>query len=148
MKLPEYITAEEVKRVCKEIGLRDWSKITDPTVSEEEASTILDIVNTKGMDIPLKVFQKGLEVELEHGTRFEDANVTNNHPILTGKIVIAHLKETMDYYERIDVAEMEGDLLKAILSRNIEKIESKYKKLIEAQNLLNQSVADQLKKRF
>jgi Protein of unknown function (DUF5661) len=148
MKLPEYITADEVKRVCKEIGLRDWSKITDPIVSEKEASTILNIVNTKGMNIPLKTFQKGLEVELEHGTRFEDANVTNNHPLLTGKIVIAHLKETMDYYERIDVAEMEGDLLKAILSRNIEKIESKFKTLIEAQNFLNQSVADQLKKRI
>lgn len=146
MKLPEYITADEVKRVCNEIGLQDWSKITEPTVSEEEASTILKIVNTKGMNIPLNSFRRGLEVELEHGTRFEDANVTNNHPILTGKIVIAHLKETMDYYERIDVAEMEGDLLKAILSRNIEKIESKYKKLIEAQNLLNQSVADQLGK--
>ena len=147
MKLPEYITADEVKRVCNEIGLRDWSGITDPTVSEEEASTILDIVNVKRMDIPLDAFRKGLEVELEHGTRFEDANVTNNHPILTGKIVIAHLKETMDYYERIDVAEMEGDLLKAILSRNIEKIESKYKKLIEAQKSLNQSVADQLRTR-
>jgi len=59
--------------------------------------------------------------------------VTNNHPILTGKIVLAHLKETMDYYRRIDVAEMEGDLLKAVLSKNLEKIESKYKKLIEAQ---------------
>jgi hypothetical protein len=148
MNLPEYITADEVRRVCNEIGVRDWSKITDPAVLEEEASTILNIVNTKGMDIPLKTFQKGLEVELEHGTRFEDANITNNHPILTGKIVIAHLKETMDYYERIDVAEMEGDLLKAILTRNIEKIESKYKKLIEAQNYLNQSVADQLKKRI
>ena len=147
MKLPEYITADEVKRVCQEIGLRDWSKITDPTVSEQEASTILNIVNTKGMNIPIEAFRKGLEVELEHGTRFEDANVTNNHPILTGKIVIAHLKETMDYYERIDVAEMEGDLLKAILSRNIAKIESKFTKLIEAQNLLNQSVADQLRKR-
>jgi uncharacterized protein YicC (UPF0701 family) len=89
-----------------------------------------------------------LEVELEHGTRFDDANVTNNHPILTGKIVIAHLKETMDYYLRIDVAEMEGDLLKAILSRNVEKIESKYKELIEAQYALNQAVASQLKKRI
>jgi hypothetical protein len=147
MKFPEYITADEVKRVCSEIGLRDWSRITDPTISEEEASTILEIVNVKGMNIPLDAFRKGLEVELEHGTRFEDANVTNNHPILTGKIVIAHLKETMDYYERIDVAEMEGDLLKAVLSRNIEKIESKYKKLIEAQKLLNQSVADQLNTR-
>ena len=124
--------------------MRDWSEITDPSISGEEASTILNIVNTKGMNIPLETFRKGLEVELEHGTRFEDANVTNNHPILTGKIVIAHLKETMDYYERINVAEMEGDLLKAVMSRNIEKIESKYKKLIEAQNLLNQAIANQL----
>ncbi|MDH3566213.1 MAG: hypothetical protein OEM61_02530 [Desulfobacteraceae bacterium] len=148
MELPEYVTVDEVKRVCNEIGLRDWSEITEPTVSVEEASTILNIVNTQGMNIPLEAFRKGLEVELEHGTRFEDANVTNNHPILTGKIVIAHLKETMDYYERIDVAEMEGDLLKAVLSKNLEKIESKYKMLIEAQKLLNQSVADQLKKRI
>jgi len=147
MKLPDYITVDEVKRVCNEVGLRDWSRITDPIVSQEEAALILKIVNTKGMDIPLEAFQKGLEVELEHGTRFEDANVTNNHPILTGMIVLAHLKETMDYYERIDVAEIEGDLLKAILSRNMEKIESKYKKLIEAQNVLSQSVAGQLKKR-
>lgn len=146
MKLPEYVTVDEVKRVCDEIGLRDWSQITDPTVSVEEASTILKIVNTQAMNIPLEAFRKGLEVELEHGTRFEDANVTNNHPILTGKIVIAHLKETMDYYERIDVAEMEGDLLKAVLSGNLEKIESKYKMLIDAQKALSQSVADQLKK--
>lgn len=147
MKLPDYITKAEVKRVCDEIGLRDWSKMDDPSVSEQEASMILKIVNTQAMDIPLKVFQKGLEVELEHGTRFEDANVTNNHPVLTGKIVIAHLKETMDYYERLDVAEFEGDLLKAILSRNIEKVASKYALLVKAQNALSQSVDNQLKKR-
>ncbi len=145
MKLPEYVTIEEVKKVCKAIGLSDWSEKTNPIVSEEETFTILKIVNTKSMEIPLEDFRKGLEVELEHGTRFDDANVTNNHPILTGKIVIAHLKETMDYYQRIDVAELEGDLLAAILSRNIEKIESKYKKLIEAQNLLSKAVANQLK---
>jgi len=145
MKLPEYVTVEEVKRVCAEVGLRDWTEIQDPIISKEEASVILNIVNTEKMDIPLEDFSKGLEVELEHGTRFKDANVTNNHPILTGKIVIAHLKETMDYYQRIDVAELEGDLLKAILSKNIEKIESKFKKLIEAQKSLNQAVADQLK---
>ena len=144
MKLPDYVTAEEVKRVCAEIGLHDWSGTKDPTVSANEAETILKIVNTQGMEIPLEAFRKGLEVELEHGTRFEDANVTNNHPILTGKIVIAHLKETMDYYERIDVAEIEGDLLKAILSRNLEKIESKYKKLIAARILLDQAITDQL----
>ena len=57
MELPEYITIDEVKRVCNEIGLRDWSEITDPVVSEEEASTILDIVSTPGMDIPLDAFR-------------------------------------------------------------------------------------------
>jgi len=143
MRLPEYVSVEEVKRVCKDLGFRDWTALTDPTVSEEEASTILRIVNTKGMDIPLDDFQQGLEVELEHGTRYEDANVTNNHPILTGMIVLAHLKETMDYYKRIDVAEIEGDLLKAVLSKNVSKIESKYKKLIEAQKALNKAIADQ-----
>ena len=145
MNLPDYITVDEVKRVCKEIGLRDWSDIKDPNVSEQEASTILKMVNTQGMNIPLEAFRKGLEVELEHGTRFEDANVTNNHPILTGKIVIAHLKEMMDYYERLEVAEVEGDLLKAVLSKNMDKILSKYKMLIEAQKLLNKSVTEQLK---
>ena len=146
MQLKEYVTVEEVKKVCHELGLSDWSEKTEAVVSEKEAAKILGIVNTQSMEIPLEDFRIGLEVELEHGTRFEDANVTNNHPLLTGKIVIAHLKETMDYYRRIDVAEIEGDLLKAILSRNPEKIESKYKKLIEAQNSLNQAVATQLKK--
>jgi hypothetical protein len=145
MILPEYVTAKEVARVCAEIGLDDWSKRTEAVVSTQEASKILAIVNTEGMHIPLEGFRMGLEVELEHGTRFKDANITNNHPILTGKIVLAHLKETMDYYRRIDVAELEGDLLKAVLSGNVIKITSKYKKLIEAQKALNEAIADQLK---
>ncbi len=146
MKFQEYVTTDEVKRVCQELGLSDWSTMQSPNVSKQEASIILKTVNTKLMDISPEDFQKGLEVELEHGTRFEDANVTNNHPILTGKIVIAHLKEMKDYYRRIDVAEMEGDLLKAILAGSIEKIKSKYKGLIEAQISLNQAVIDQMKK--
>jgi predicted acyltransferase (DUF342 family) len=145
MKLPEYITAQEVGRVCAEIGMDDWSKRTDAAVSTKEAFRILEIVNTEGMAVPLEDFRMGLEVELEHGTRFKDANVTNNHPILTGKIVLAHLKETMDYYRRLDVAELEGDLLKAVLSGNVDKMTAKYKKLIEAQKALHAAVADQLK---
>ena len=145
MILPEYVTAQEVARVCVEIGIDDWSKRTESVISTQEASIILSIVNTEGMPIPLEGFRMGLEVELEHGTRFKDANITNNHPILTGKIVLAHLKETMDYYRRIDVAELEGDLLKAVLSGNVAKITSKYKKLLEAEKALNESVANQLK---
>jgi hypothetical protein len=145
MILPEYITEQEVARVCAEIGMDDWSRRTEAVVSAQEASKIVAIVNTDGMPIPLEDFRMGLEVELEHGTRFKDANITNNHPILTGKIVLAHLKETMDYYRRIDVAELEGDLLKAVLSGNVAKITSKYKKLLEAQKALIEAVADQLK---
>jgi hypothetical protein len=145
MKLTQYVSKDEVKRICKELGFRDWSAITEPTVSQKEASAILKIVNIKGMKIPLSDFWQGLEVELEHGTRYEDANVTNNHPILTGKIVLAHLKETLDYYKRIEVAEIEGDLLKAVISRNIKKIEEKYRKLVVAQGLLNRTISDQLK---
>ena len=145
MNLPEYISKDEVKRVCKELGLRDWSKLKEASVTEKEAREILQIVNTKGMDIPVEDFKQGLEVELEHGIRYDDANVTNNHPILTGKIVLAHLKETMDYYARLDIAELEGDLLKAIVSKDLSKIESKYKKLIQAQGLLSKKVSDQLR---
>jgi hypothetical protein len=145
MKIPQYVTVSEVKRVCRELGLRDWTKIKKPNVKVKEAGIILKIVNIKKMPIILEDFRMGLEVELEHGTMFDDANVTNNHPILTGMIVLAHMKETLDYYERLDVAEVEGDLLKAVLSRNLEKIKTKYKKLIKAQAVLNKVVSTQLK---
>jgi len=145
MKVPQYVTVKEVKRVCKELGLKDWTKMKEPKVNSKEAKVILDIVNVKKMNIALEDFRMGLEVELEHGTMFDDTNVTNNHPILTGMIVLAHMKETLDYYQRIDVAEIEGDLLKAVLSRNMDKVEEKYKKLIKAQAALNKVVASQLR---
>jgi len=126
------------------MGIRDWSAISKPEVSPEEAAVIMSIVNVKGMDIPLEEFRRGLEVELEHGTCFDDANVTNNHPILTGMIVLAHLKETMDYYKRIEVAEIEGDLLKALLARDMEKSQAKYRELMAARVALDKAIADRL----
>ena len=145
MKIPQYVTISEVKRVCQELGIRDWTKIKKPNVTVKEAGIILKIVNVKKMRIALEDFRMGLEVELEHGTMFDDVNVTNNHPILTGMIVLAHMKETLDYYERLDVAEIEGDLLKAVMSKNLDKIQTKYKKLIKAQASLNKVVSAQLK---
>jgi hypothetical protein len=92
INLPEYISKKEVKRIYQEIGLRDWTEIEKPEVTEKEASAILESVNEQKMNISLEDFKQGLEVELEHGTLYNDTNVTNNHPILTGKIVLAHLK--------------------------------------------------------
>ena len=145
MKLPEYVSKTEVKKVCKGLRLKDWSVRKDTSVTTEEAAVILKAANTGGMRVPVEEFRMGLEVELEHGTMYPDTNVTNNHPVLTGKIVLAHLKETMDYYERLDVTEMEGDLLKAVKARDLKKIEQKYKKLIGAQGILSGTVARQLK---
>ena len=137
MQLPDYIPVTEVQRVCRELGLRDWTQLSDPpTVSPEEATKILQAVNVADMKIPLEDFIMGLEVELEHGTRFKDANVTNNHPLLTGKIVLAHLKETMDYYRRLEVAELEGDLLKAMAAGNFAKAAKKYAALLQAREEL------------
>ena len=57
---------------------------------------------------------------------------TNNHPLLTGKIVLAHLKEMLDYYDRLNVAELEGDLLKALRAGNGEKMLTLYRRLLAA----------------
>jgi hypothetical protein len=144
MKLPQYITIEEVRRVCRELDIRDWSSLSNAKVSLEEAEKILAQVNVKAMPVSPEVFKQGLEVELEHGTRFQDANVTNNHPILTGMIVLAHLKESMEYYERLEVAEIEGDLLKAILAGDMDKIRHKYRLLLDAKSALVDAEGRQL----
>ncbi len=139
MELPEYITIEEVKRVCKELNIRDWTTLDQPEVEPEEAMEILAEVNVEKMTIDAEEFRKGLEVELEHGMRFKDANVTNNHPVLTGKIVLAHLKEMLDYYKRLEVAEIEGDLLKALVKQDAGKIQALYRKLVEAKHELSET---------
>jgi hypothetical protein len=145
MELPEYVTVDEVKRVCKKLNLRDWTALEKAEVLSEDAGVILAEVNTKGMQIDPEDFRQGLEVELEHGIRFEDANVTNNHPILTGKIVLAHLKESLDYYKRLEVAEIEGDLLKAVDVGDSAKVQRLYEKLIRAKLLLAQTESDILR---
>jgi len=132
MNIPEYVTVEEVKRVCKELKIRDWTELEAPVVSAEEAKIILAELDLDGMPVELEEFRKGLEVELEHGLTLKNANVTNNHPILTAKIVLAHFHEMLDYYMRLEVAELKGDIFKALKSGNKDKFEKYQKKLIEA----------------
>ena len=141
MKLPKYVSDEEVKEVCRKLGIRDWCRLREPKVTLREGKAILKALRIRGMKIDPEQFREGLEVELEHGTTLRDVNVTNNHPLLTGKIVIAHMKETLDYYRRLDVAELEGDLLKAFRRKDFKKAASVYKRLISARMSLSQSEA-------
>ncbi len=147
MKVPQYITAEEVQSVCKELKIRDWTKLKEAKVLPREAKTILALMNKSKMKIDLDDFRSGLEVELEHGCKFKDANVTNNHPILTGLIVMAHFKESLDYYKLLEVAELEGDLVKAVSAGNTAKIRKYYKNLAAARIALNQAELKRIGKR-
>jgi hypothetical protein len=144
MNLPEYITTDEVRRVCKELGLRDWTGLAEPAATTEEARIILRAVNTADMPIDPDEFRAGLDVELEHGTRFQDANVTNNHPVITGRIVLAHMKESLDYYKLLDVAEAEGDLCEAIATGNMDKAKKYFGKLARARVALSEAQSRRL----
>lgn len=130
--MADFISKDQVQRACQELGIRDWTQLTDTVVQLEEAKIIQATVGAEALQIPVETFQHGLEVELEHGSKFPDANVTNNHPVVTGKIVLAHLKEMLDYYARLEVAELEGDLLKASKKGDAEKLAQIYKKLVLA----------------
>jgi len=77
-------TTEEAKIIGEELGI-DWSKFD------------------------VEQFRMGMDVELEHGLRDPHTNVTNDDPLVTGKIALAHLNEFADYYTRLDKMEKEAD---------------------------------------
>jgi len=77
-------TAEMAKQIGEQLGI-DWSKFD------------------------VEQFRMGMDVELEHGTVDQHTNVTNDDPVITGKITLAHLNEFPDYYTRLAQMEKEGD---------------------------------------
>lgn len=84
MSVKKVFTAEEAKEIGEKLAI-DWSKFD------------------------VEQFRMGLDVELEHGTVNPNTNVTNDDPILTGKIALAHLNEFPDYYTRLYEMEKEGE---------------------------------------
>jgi hypothetical protein len=40
MYLPDYVTIEEVQRVCRDLGFRDWTQLLDTAVLPEEAEVL------------------------------------------------------------------------------------------------------------
>ena len=77
--------------------------------STEEARSIGKQLKIDWSQIDLEQFRRGLEVELEHGARDPETNVTGDDLALTGKIAWAHLKEIEDYYTRLDHMETEAN---------------------------------------
>ncbi|NQU99305.1 MAG: hypothetical protein HQ538_01080 [Parcubacteria group bacterium] len=84
MTTKKHFTAEEAKEIGEKIGIT-WDKFD------------------------VEQFRMGMDVELEHGTEDPNTNVTNDDPLMTGKITLAHLNELPDYYTRLDKMEKEGE---------------------------------------
>lgn len=84
MTAKKRFTAEEAKNIGEKLGL-DWSKFD------------------------VEQFRMGMDVELEHGTHDPETNVTDDDPLTTGKIALAHLKEFPDYYTRLEKMEKEAE---------------------------------------
>jgi len=75
--------------------------------TQQDAKRIGDALGVNWAEVRLDEFRAGLGVELEHGARDPETNVTNDDEILTGKIALAHLREYPDYYTRL--AQLEKD---------------------------------------
>ena len=72
-----------------------------------------------GIDISSEQFDlddvcQGMNVELEHGGRSPDLDVTGDDPVVTAKIALAHLREFSDYYRRLSHMEAEADAAHAL----------------------------------
>lgn len=74
-----------------------------------EAKRIGEALGIDWSAFGVKQFQLGLEVELEHGARDTQTNVSNDDDLITGKIAMAHLKEFPDYYTCLSAMEKEAD---------------------------------------
>ena len=77
--------------------------------NSQDAKKIGNDLGINWNEVKLDEFTKGVNVELEHGTRYPETNVTNNDKRITGKIAWAHLKEFPDYYTRLEKLEKEAD---------------------------------------
>ena len=77
--------------------------------SSDEAKRIGDSLGLDWDQVDLEQFRMGLLVELEHGTRDPETNVTGDDLSLTAKIALAHLREFPDFYTRLADLEAEAD---------------------------------------
>ena len=76
-----------------------------------EARTVGERIGIDWVASPFDVdqFRMGMDVELEHGTRDLETNVTDDDMTVTAKIARAHLNEFPDYYSRLAIMEAEAE---------------------------------------
>ena len=75
----------------------------------EEAKDIGEQLGINWTEFDVEQFRMGMDVELEHGLVDPATNVTDDDPLMTGKIALAHLNEFGDYYTRLEIMEREAE---------------------------------------
>ena len=80
----KHFSADEAKGIGEELGI-DWSRFY------------------------VEQFKMGMDVELEHGKVDHRINVSDDDPLITGKIALAHLNEFPDYYDRLKEMEEKAE---------------------------------------
>ncbi|HTY90581.1 MAG TPA: DUF5661 family protein [Methanocella sp.] len=75
----------------------------------EQAKKIGEKLGIKWDKYDVEQFRMGMDVELEHGKSDPHTNVTDDDPLMTGKIALAHLNEFPDYYTRLEEMEKEAE---------------------------------------
>ena len=83
----------------------------DQSFTTNEARSIGERLGIDWASSPFDIeqFRAGMDVELEHGTRDPETDVTGDDPLVTGKIALAHLREFPDYYTRLARMEADGE---------------------------------------
>ena len=84
--------------------------MTKKHFTTEDARRIGNSLGITWSAFDVEQFRMGLDVELEHGLVDPVTNVTNDDPVMTGKIALAHLNEFPDYYTRLYKMEKEADI--------------------------------------
>lgn len=82
---------------------------TKKRFTSEEAKIIGELLGLDWRRFDVEQFRMGMDVELEHGLVDPHTNVTNDDPLTTGKIALAHLNEFPDYYTRLYEMEEEAE---------------------------------------
>ena len=77
--------------------------------TDEEAKVVGEKIGIKWDKFDVDQFRMGMDVELEHGLVDPSTNVTDDDPVITGKIALAHLNEIPDYYDRLKRMEEEAE---------------------------------------
>ncbi|MAH46221.1 hypothetical protein CMI37_10350 [Candidatus Pacearchaeota archaeon] len=83
--------------------------MTKKHFTKEQAKEIGEQLGIKWDKFDVEQFRTGMDVELEHGTIDPTSNVTDDDPLVTSKISLAHLNEFPDYYTRLEKMEKEAD---------------------------------------